>query len=148
MEVNHTNICQGIDVQGSKLTTGQTGNLFFVSCGNDMKVCHFANITCAQGMDCKIECHANNTDINVPTALSPCHRAIIIGPTDYQLRVECEDDNACQSSKIHAENSSFLEVTCTEDKACCDIAIFCPSNTNQHNTCQISGISKKYAYNS
>ena len=129
--VNNTNnnVCRQSNIQGSKLTTGQTGISFAVTCGGSA-ACFVATIACAQGMDCEINCDAYGS----------CGRGNIVGPTNYKLRIKCADTWACRYANIHAENSSLLELTCSHETSCSHLSIYCPINSNQNNICRITGI--------
>ena len=132
------NICTGINVQGSTLTSGH-GTKFLVTCARDRNVCWDATINCAQGMNCEVDCHSKDKFPGSDGARLPCRGITIIGPTDYNLRVQCDENNACLGAIIHADKSSLLEVTCQDDWGCCALSIYCPMNRKQSKLCQITG---------
>ena len=142
-DVNDINdwICEGINVQGSTLPSiEQTGSSFRITCGRDRSVCRYSNIKCAQGMDCEIDCHQRNIYPDTEGAIFDCDESNITGPTDYVLTVHCDENNACQSADLHAEDSSKLVVTCANPKGCCGTSFYCPVNATQDDMCQIEGI--------
>ena len=131
-------LAQYVDIQGSMVTSGQTGTLFNVTCGrgsSELNTCVYANIRCAKGMDCKIDCSAGSWS---------CWSAGIVGPSDYPLAIEC-GRSGCGSQNVMAQNSSLLQLNCDKG-GCCGIDIYCPVNTNQNNMCQLTGISILYHY--
>ena len=93
-------------------------------------------------MDCEIDCHQRNIIGNEVSegSIRACRESTIIGPTGYELRVECEENNSCQEADIHAEDSSQLNVTCTNPHSCCGTSFYCPRNATQDNMCQIHGM--------
>ena len=135
------NICYGIDVLGSTISPAeQTGTSFLVTCGLDRNACRQAIINCAQGMDCEIDCHQKDDYPGSDGAIRTCRDSVITGPTDYSLRVECEENNACQGMNLHAEDSSYLNITCADTNSCCDMDIYCPVNEYQNKACEIEGM--------
>ena len=134
------NICGQIQVLGSTLPSN-TGTSFLVTCGADRFTCRGGVINCAQDMNCQVNCHQIDTTHGAKAA---CRGLDINGPTNYNLTVQCGDQNACQTAIINAEKSSLLHLACTDTDACCDTSIYCPVNTNQNDLCQIAGI--RYTY--
>ena len=134
-------ICRGIIIHGSEIyRPEQNGTSFVVTCGRDRNACMESTIICSQGMDCEIDCHTKDKDVSFDGAIFVCKDANVIGPTDYKLRVECEDNNACQGAIINSQESSLLELTCGDVKSCCGVEILCPVHVNQNNMCRISGM--------
>ena len=142
-DVNQINnrICFGINIHGSTLSSNdQTGTSFLVTCGRNKAACEDSIITCAQGMNCGIDCHSKNLYPGSDGAFRTCRKANIIGPTDYMLTVQCDENNACQTAQIHGENSSKLIVTCRDTNGCCATSFYCPLNASQDDLCQIEGM--------
>ena len=90
-------------------------------------------------MNCEVDCHSKDTTHGIDGARNTCIGLEINGPTDYNLTVECDENNACQGAIINATESSFLNLTCFDTNGCCDTKIYCPMHTNQHDICQITG---------
>ena len=143
---NNIRICDKIQVLGSTLSSN-TGTSFLITCGFDRHTCSDGVINCAQGMNCQVNCHSKHTALGVDGARGSCYGLDINGPIDYNLTVQCADNNACQSAIINATDSSLLNLTCFDNNGCCDTNIYCPVNTNQPDICLIAGITiKKYVY--
>ena len=132
--------CSEIDVQGSQLSSGQTGTSFLVTCGLHQNTCLDGIITCAQGMDCEVDCHGKDKQPTVNNGRRGCRDVQIYGPTDYNLRVECDDNNACQQLVVYAEDSAKLDMTCNDLKGCCDTTVYCPLSAMQDGTCAWQGM--------
>jgi len=134
-------ICRDIEVYGSTLATN-TGTEFLITCGRDMNGCRNMLVNCAQGMNCQIDCHTKNKPAGDDGARGSCLNSKINGPTGYDLRVECDDNNGCQDAIINGTDSKLLNITCMDISACMDITVYCPPNSNGDKNCILTGESK------
>ena len=65
----------------------------------------------------------------------------INGPTEYDLTVECNDNNACKQAIVNGTDSQSLNIKCMNTSACMDITVYCPPNTDGDNkNCILTGM--------
>ena len=118
--------------------TPNTGTSFKVTCGLYRNTCRYAEIHCANDMDCNIKCEEEIVDES--NARATCRDSQMYGPTDHEFNVICHENNACQDSTIRGYSASKMDVSCLDAKACCDLTMYCPPNTNGNENCYLEGM--------
>ena len=139
----HDDICRNITVYGSELTTN-TGTSFNITCGLERRACQDANFKCADSMDCIINCKSGYSGMD--GVHSPCEYTQIEGPIGYDLTINCHDNEACKWAMIIGLHASKLDISCSDVKACCNMGMICPPNTNGTKNCFLSGMPCIYIF--